>query len=599
MAINISKRNHAIIAFTKPAVSIAHEIKTILNNCEIYCPEDIASQEEISFDKAGPVIRNLFTQKIPIIGICTTGILIRTLAPIISNKDEDPPVLAVSIDKSFVIPLLGGHRGANKIGHLIATALSANMVSTTSSEAIIGFALDDPPEGWSVSSESNIKGVSRALINGSPVKLNVEAGDGSWAERRNLWNESGEIEVTLSDKSDALGDVVIHPKTLVVGVGCERGAAANDLISLTEKMLKKHKLALESIACIASVDIKADEEAIRAISSHFGVPLRLFDVSRLNQETLRLSNPSEIVFREIGCYEVSEGAALAAAGTNATLVVQKIKGIGVTCAVARSSDVIDIEKVGRGIGKLTIAGIGPGHNDWITPRVQKALIEAKHHVGYSLYIDLVSRFKKHAQIHSFPIGEETDRAKKALDLASRGEDTALICSGDAGVYGMASLIFELLHHNPNNDWRFTEIIVEPGITAMQAAAARSGAPLGHDFCAISLSDLLTPWLVIQNRLKAALETDFVVALYNPAAKNRRLPIKKAIKIIKKYRNDSCPVILGRCIGRENEKLIMSDLGSLELEKIDMLTVIIVGNSETQFQHRSGRPFIYTPRGYKP
>ena len=598
MEIEMLTPDLTIIALTKPAVLIAREIQAAFKSAQVFCPRDVAGKEEVIFEKLGPILRTLYTQGRPIVGVCASGILIRTLAPVILNKVEEPPVIAVSLDKSYVIPLLGGHRGANKISHFIASALKGVMVSTTSSETITGFALDDPPKGWVLSPKSNTKSVSKSLINGKPVRLKIEAGDGSWLNKSNLWNKTGMTQVTLSDLSNAKGDVIIRPKTLVIGVGCERGAIAENLILLAEDMIKTNNLAKESIACIASIDLKADEEAMRAISGHFGVALRLFDSNKLKQETPRLSNPSDIVYREVGCYGVAEGAALAAAGEDSILVAEKRKGIGVTCAIARASDAIDIENVGQGLGKLTIVGIGPGHKDWLTPAVFKALIEAKHHVGYSLYLDLISGLGKYAKSHTFPLGSETERAKAALDLASASEDTVLVCSGDSGVYGMASLVFELMDHQRQTNWQFVEVIVEPGISAMQAAAARSGAPLGHDFCAISLSDLLTPWSAIQKRLEAAAEADFVISLYNPAGKNRRKPLEKALKIIENYRDTSCPVVVGRCVGRENEKMELCNLGSLNLNDIDMFTVIIIGNSETRLQNSSGRSFVYTPRGYK-
>jgi cobalt-precorrin 5A hydrolase/precorrin-3B C17-methyltransferase len=175
---------------------------------------------------------------------------------------------------------------------------------------------------------------------------------------------------------------------------------------------------------------------------------------------------------------------------------------------------------------------------------------------------------------------------------------ALVCSGDAGIYAMASLVFELVEMAGEEAWRRLEIEVVPGISALQAAAARAGAPLGHDFCTISLSDLLTPWEVIEERLQAAAEGDFVVALYNPASRRRRRQLGEARDILLAYRPPETPVILAHNLGREGERLDFTTLDRLETEMVDMLTLVIIGSTATrQFEGAGGRALVYTPRGY--
>ena len=588
----------AVITLNTYSANIAKTLSAACFPCEIYAPKKIAGHKDSAFENISPLLQSLFLAGRPIIGICSSGILIRALAPIISNKLEEPPVIAISTDGSFVIPILGGHRGANKIGKDIALKLQASLVTTTASETLIDTAFDDPPPGWEINHKSKVKEVTNAILNDNPVRLQVESGDCSWIKDQYKWNEDAKLSITLSDKSDACGDVVLVPKTIAIGVGCEREVKSKELINLTEKMIKDNKISPSSIACITSIDLKADEVAIRDLSSHLEVPLIFFDVHQLNEQRLRLINPSDTVFEAVGCYGVAEGAALCAAGSKSSLIAPKQSAKGVTCSIAQSKNSINIEEVGRRIGRLTIVGLGPGQKSWMTPAVLKALNESQHHVGYVGYLELIEHLNIDCLKHSFTIGDETKRASMALNLAAKGEDTALICSGDAGIYGMASLVFELLEQIEDSEWRFVDVVVEPGISAMQAASARAGAPLGHDFCAISLSDLLTPLKIIEKRVSAAIESGFVIALYNPAGKNRRQPLKKALNIIKNNRGPECPVIVARCLGRRNENVKILKLRDLNEDLIDMLTILIIGNHETRNARNAGRSYIYTPRGYQ-
>ena len=588
----------SIIALNNSGISIAKKITEQYPTSQLFVPKAIVQNDEIAFDEISPLLQNLFLSGHTIIGLCSAGILIRALTPVIFDKYSEPPVLAISIDNKYVIPLLGGHRGANQASNEIASMLDGLAILTTASEAFMGFSLDDPPKGWKPSKDSKIKQISSAIFNGLPVQLNIEAGGGDWIENAYQWNPNAKLKVTLSDKLNAVGDVILRPFTITVGVGCERGANPELLIDLTEKMLKEYNISLDSVACIASLDLKADEKAVRELSYYLDVPIRLFNAEQLEAETPRLINPSTTVYKAVGCHGVAESAALAAAGYKSSLIAPKEKNSKVTCAIAKSPTVIDTNNIGKGLGCLTIVGIGPGTKDWITPAVNRVIIQSRHLVGYKGYLKLLGDLGKHAFKHPFELGAETERARKALELAANGDDTALICSGDAGIYGMASLVFELLDQSREEKWRFIEVIVEPGVSAMQAAAAKVGAPLGHDFCAISLSDLLTPWDVIEKRLYSASRSGFVIALYNPASRDRRQPLEKALKIICNQRSLDCPVIVARCLGRKGEKIQTVSLKTLELTKIDMLTVIIIGNNETRITNHGGKTFTYTPRGYK-
>ncbi len=383
---------------------------------------------------------------------------------------------------------------------------------------------------------------------------------------------------------------------LALGVGCERGCTAEELIALGEATLAECGLATDSVATVVSLELKADEPAVHALAARFGVGARFFTAAELRAETARLATPSEAVFRKTGCYGVAEGAALAAVGPNGALVAAKRKSRRTTCAIARAATPLPDEPIGRAQGSLAIVGIGPGDSAWRTPAASAALEAATDIVGYTLYLDLLGTAVAGKARHATGLGSETERARRALDLAAAGRSVALVSSGDAGIYGLASLVFELIDRESRDDWRRVRLDVIPGVSALQAAAARAGAPLGHDFCAISLSDLLTPWPTIEQRLLAAAAGDFVVALYNPRSARRATQLAAARNILLAHRSADTPVAVARNLAREDESLTLTTLAKLDPETVDMLTLILVGNSETRLL--PGRePRIYTPRGY--
>jgi cobalt-precorrin 5A hydrolase / precorrin-3B C17-methyltransferase len=392
--------------------------------------------------------------------------------------------------------------------------------------------------------------------------------------------------------------LLLHPATVVLGVGCEGLTAAGELIDLAEKALNEAGFARESLACIASIDLKSAEPAVHVLARHFCVPARFFEAARLEAERPRLATPSDLVFRETGCHGVAEGAALAAVGAMGRLVLPKRRGARSTAALAISPVIVDPQTTGRARGHLAILGIGPGSAACRTSEVDSTLRKATDWVGYHLYLDLLAPLAKGKTLHRFELGAEEGRAGHALDLAAAGHQVALISSGDAGIYAMASLVFELIERSGRADWARVEVEGLPGISAMQAAAARAGAPLGHDFCAISLSDLLTPWAAIERRLRAAAEADFVVALYNPVSQRRRAQLAAAREILLQERSPETPVVVGRNLGRPGESLQVTTLAGLDPRQIDMLSIVLIGASTTRRLPRpDGGSWVYTPRGY--
>ncbi len=592
----------AVIALTTRGLETARRVAAALPGSCVHGLSGRTRDADLEFSETGAHLQELFEAGTPIVGVCAAGILIRLLAPHLNDKTAEPPVIAVTEDAAHVVPLLGGHGGGNEMAGHIADALGADAVITTAGDNRLGFALDEPPAGWRIAERRSAKAVTAALLAGEPVALTNDCPgvDAAWLNGASAFGDEGDTSVHITDRTAATkSGVVLHPATLAVGVGCERGASADEVTKLVHDTLAGAGLAFKSIACIVSLDLKSDEPAVHAAAAELGVPARFFDAAALEAETPRLANLSDIVFAEVGCHGVSEGAALAAAGADSELIVEKHKSARATCAVARSSAIIDPANAGRARGRLTLVGIGPGDAAMRTPEADAAVAAAGDLIGYSLYLDLLGPAAAGKRRHDFELGEEEARVRAALDLAAEGRDVALICSGDAGIYAMASPTYELIdrEYETRPDWTRLDITVVPGVSALQTAAARAGAPLGHDFCAISLSDLLTPWEVIRTRVEAAAGGDFVIAFYNPVSKRRTTQLAEARDILLTHRPAETPVMLARNLGRPSEGLRHTTLGALDPADVDMLTVVLVGSTTTRRIDHGGGAWIYTPRGY--
>lgn len=400
-----------------------------------------------------------------------------------------------------------------------------------------------------------------------------------------------------------------HPRVLWVGIGCERGTSRELIETAIQQVCQQHHLAEDAIAGLATIDIKADEVGLVELCGDRHWPLRTFPAEVLR--SVKVPNPSAIVDKEVGTPSVAEAAAIVGAGFMPALSdgvghpqvgqpqgvplrvakqIFKLEGQpgAVTVAIAQS----EREYTGR-IGQLLLVGTGPGQLDQITPAAQTAISRADVVIGYSLYIDLITPVLRPGQIvEALPITQERQRAERAIELAQWGLTVAVVSSGDCGIYGMAGLVLEELRAQ-GWDGKTPGVQVFPGITALQSAASRVGAPLMHDFCAISLSDLLTPWEMIEKRLIAAAQADFVTALYNPRSRTRTEQIATARAIFLKYRNPMTPVALVRSAYRQEEQITLTTLEKLLEAPIDMLTTVLIGNEST----RTHGDWMITPRGY--
>ena len=550
------------------------------------------------FVDVAAALRDCFATGEPLIALCAAGIVIRHLAPSLGNKHDDAPVLALAEDGSAVVPLLGGHHGGNDLARHIGEILDILPAITTASDTAFAIALDEPPQGWRLANPADMKAFVAELRAGAAVM--IKGGDGAdWLRASALPQaEDGALRITVSDVALAgdKGHLVYHRQTLALGLGCERGVEREELIGLISETLRLKNLPALSLAGIFSLDLKTDEAAIHAAAAHFDIPARFFDLAALQAQESRLANPSEVVKREVGVSGVAEAAALAAGDE---LIVEKRKSQRATCAIARADKIIDPTTLGTARGHLAIVGIGPGRADWRTGAAEAALRQADIIVGYGLYLELIADLIADKDCRAYQLGEEEARVAAAIDMAASGRNVALVSSGDAGVFAMGALAHELLDRDEAPDhWDRISLELLPGISAMQAAALRVGAPLGHDFCAISLSDLLTPREVILRRVVAAAASDFVIAFYNPVSKRRRDLLALARDLLLRHRPEDTPVILARNLGRAEEQVIALPLVDLQVDDVDMLTLVMIGSSETRARQRGdGSWSVYTPRGY--
>lgn len=542
-----------------------------------------------------------FQQGQPIIAIMASGIVLRAIAPLMASKHTDAPVIAVSPDGNHIVPLIGGHHGANQLAAIIATATGGTAAITTASDSKFNISLDEPPAGYTLSNPQDFKPFMAKVLGGDAITLKTPA---KWLKNSDLPfsvipAQTGlQITITETTQPGNKTHLVYTPKTLTIGVGCERHTSPDEVLALINQCLTDTNLSKAAIACLTSIDLKSDEQAITTAAKTLGVPARFFTADQLNQQAPRLQNPSDIVMAEVGCPGVAEGAALAAAGENGNLIVAKTKSARATCAIAQSPAVI-IDQPGRARGKLSVIGIGPGSDEWRSPESTHQLIAATDWVGYDLYLDLVADLKTSQNEHRFALGKEEVRVRHALKLAGEGRDVALVCSGDAAIYAMAALTYEVLDSDTlSPSEQRVEIKTLPGISAFQAASARAGAIIGHDFCTISLSDLLTPWETIEQRLHAAAQGDFNIAFYNPRSLKRTDQLQKAIDILTPHRHPDTPVIIASNLGRPTEKVKTVAFSDFKPHEVDMLTIVLIGSSQSKIITRGdGQSYCYTPRGY--
>ncbi|MEU1256976.1 precorrin-3B C(17)-methyltransferase [Streptomyces chartreusis] len=524
----------------------------------------------------GDAVRRAFAECEQLVCFLATGAVVRLIAPLLGDKTADPGVVCVDEGGRFAVSLVGGHGGgANELAREVGELLGAEPVVTTATDAVGVPGLDTlglPVEG-------DVAGVSRALLDGEPVALRAEV---AWPLPPLRAGAEGAYTIRVTDRLVEPGEreVVLRPPSLVVGVGASRGAPADEVLGLVESALRDAGLSPASLAELATVDAKADEPGIRETAERLGVPLVTHSADEL--AVVEVPNPSDAPLAAVGTPSVAEAAALVGGGE---LLVPKRKSeradgrpAMATCAVVR--------RPGR--GRLSVVGLGPGARDLLTPRAKAELRRASVLVGLDQYVDQIrDLLRPGTRILESGLGAEEERARTAVEEACKGQAVTLIGSGDAGVYAMASPALA----EASDD---IDVIGVPGVTAALAAAAILGAPLGHDHVSISLSDLHTPWEVIERRVRAAAEADIVVTFYNPRSRGRDWQLPKALAILAEHRTPTTPVGVVRNASRADESSRLTTLGSLDPATVDMMTVVTVGNTATR--DIAGR--MVTPRGYR-
>jgi len=561
----MSPRRIAIFILGPTALPLAQKIKAQLGS-DIHGPEGLEGCDR-HFKNALQAIAGAAHNAHAIVGLFAAGILIRSIGPKMPDKFRQPPLIAVAEDGSSVVPLIGGHSGANDLSRKIAAITGGHAAITTASDVIFGEAMDEP-ESATLANRQDHKAAAAARLRGEDVKL----------------------ETTIHLSQGGPRHLVYHPWLLSVGIGCERGTDPAEVKQLLDDTLAAYNIAPQSIFQYASLDLKEDEPAITQFERTY-----FFTAEQLKAEAHRVTAPSAIVEAEVGTPSVAEAAALALVGPNGKLLVPKVKSKRATIAIAQAAHHDDFQShQGKRRGHIAIVGVGPGDQSMMTPQVDLALWQASEWVGYTLYLDLVENLRHGQARHDFPLGDEEARCRTAIALAREGKQVALICSGDPAIYAMAALVYELIDREPSR----IAIEVHPGISAFQATSAKAGAMIGHDFCCISLSDLLTPWEAIEKRLKAAAEGDFVIAFYNPRSLKRRDQLQRAFEILKPHRNPDTPVIVASNVGRPEENIRIRTFATFKPEEVDMLTLVMVGSSQSKAITRGdGKTYAYTPRGY--
>jgi len=547
----------AIILLNEKGLETAKRIQANLDAATIWGLEGRVAGADKTFAQTGQHLRSLYEEGTTLVGIMASGILIRSLAPALSNKREEPPVLAISDDGALVVPLLGGLTGANELALNLARKLEAIPVITASGARHYALQLEAPPSNYVLANKQDAKRITSDILNGQDVQLD---GHCPWLEDSHLpFKNDGDITLRVSvfEEDPPENGLLYHPKSVLVEIE-DHETKPSDIKTAFSEL----GLAIASISAIIT-NKQGPVQTAKSCAKDLQVPLRLVENYTDLQiiRRVKLQTP-----KRLSLIELKAPPAL--------------------------------EYVGRSVGKLTVVGIGPGKNEWRTPEVQQELEQAEILVGYETYINMIpKRFGQQRLTSDNRV--ELERARDALDLAAKGHHVCVVSSGDPGIFAMASAVSEALDKNPAR-WQHIEFNVLPGLSAMQGAASLAGAPLGHDFAVISLSDIRKPFEVIEKRLIGAARSDMVVAIYNPASKTRREQVKQMQALLLAEKPDQTVVLMAKNVGRPDESIKFTTLRDLNIDEIDMRTMLIIGSSKTRLiKGPNGKPLMYTPRSYDP
>jgi cobalt-precorrin 5A hydrolase/precorrin-3B C17-methyltransferase len=516
-------------------------------------------QGDVAFTELGAHLRELYARNTPIVALCAAGIVIRCLASALADKSAEPPVLAVAEDGSAVVPLLGGLGGVNVMAREIAAALDVAPAITTSGELRFGTCLLNPPTGYVLADIEHGKRFVSDLLAGATTRVE---GHAPWLDAADLPRaaDAGLAIRITPHTSEVAGELMIHPRCVVVYVTAL--SSEESVVERVRQALREHRLAPMSLAALLAPLSMMASAPLADAAQALDVPLR-FGTLPAGFQTLE-SRDDGIV-------------------------------------IALAPQPVDPSTLGQARGTLTVIGLGPGSADLMVPAAKQALTQADDVLGYETYVRMAGPFAPHQVLHCTDNREEMQRARHAFELATTGRHVVVVSSGDPGVFAMAAAVLEALDEARDNVlWNAVELQVVPGVSAALATAARAGAPLGHDFCMLSLSDNLKPWTVIETRLRHAAQADLVMAFYNPVSRARPWQLDRALDIVREHRSGATLVVLGRNIGRPGETLTTTTLDKLHSSQVDMRTMVIVGSSTTRsFPRTDGQgDWVYTPRWYE-
>jgi cobalt-precorrin 5A hydrolase/precorrin-3B C17-methyltransferase len=572
----------AIVILGVGALATARRVQALYADAQVHALQAriARADADVAYAELSAHLRELYASGTPIVALCAAGIVIRCVAPLLSNKGVEPPVLAVAEDGSAVVPLLGGLSGVNAMAREIAAALDVPPAITTSGELRFGACVLNPPDGYALASIDQGKRFVSDLLAGEATRIE---GDAPWLDDLQLPRADDArraIRVTPRAWNGATDELVIHPRSVVVAISAT--ATGDGLHERILEAARAHELAAQSLAVLLAPAARIGDSTLRETAQALQVALRFAADSESDNDSHAAHMLRETLHVPHTAFDSAADAPIAFAAAHAPL---------------------DPATVGRARGKLSVIGLGPGDASLMAPAARTALTRASDILGYETYVKMAGPFRADQRVHGTDNREEMRRARHALELASTGRHVAMVSSGDPGVFAMAAAVLEALDEAQADThyaaWSAVELEIVPGVSAAFATAAQAGAPLGHDFCVLSLSDNLKPWSVIEMRLRHAAEADLVMAFYNPISRARPWQLDKALDIVRDFRAPSTVVVLGRDIGRPGATLKTTTLADLKSADVDMRTMVIIGSSATRAFRAAGagREWVYTPRWY--
>ena len=541
------------------------------------------------------LVKQAFSSADALIFWCAAGIAVRSIAPYLSHKSKDPAVLVLDEKGTHCISLLSGHMGgANALTRTVSELCGAEPVITTGTDMEHRFSVDEFARcnGFVVTDWEKAKRISVDVLAGKTLKiaglLEKEQYCPVEGMEEHAWT-AGELpddaDVWITSRQLPVPAQVLQliPKDLTIGIGCRRGTNCSALQTALARFLEQTGLDARGICRITSIDRKKEEQGLIDLAAELKVPF----VTYTSEELLQApgEDPSSEFVREItGVDNVCQRSAMLGAGDDAICLAEKTVVDGITMAAACGGS----GKSSGSRGMVCAVGIGPGDRTQMTAQAMEVLRRADLIVGYKTYVDQIRPVFPDKEYAVSGMRQEISRIREALEEAAKGKTVAVISSGDASVYGMGGLLWEL------SEQYDVDVECVAGITAALSGGAVLGAPLGHDFTCVSLSDLLTPWDLIRRRLELAAEGDFVIALYNPSSRTRQHRYEEACRILLEHRPGDTVCGWCRNIGRQGEEWKVCTLRELEQQPVDMLTTVFIGNSRT----RVIRGRMVTPRGYE-